>query len=349
MSILLSSPPLFGWGEYAYMPVQSFCFCDWANHLSYAIFMITCCFGGPCSVITVCNIFIYRAVRASRRKLVRGMPESSSVITVHGNDRNDSQPNREPDSLERNVSDSFHHCSSENKLIASTERIKIRIHTNDDAASNYDLDPTNKIEALEYDETKNNNTKRSDKVNDNASQCITPLKHNEQQINALTTKVGEEMDVRDGETSANDVTSTITTIQSETRINKNSCSTIGSSWASSVNMTRSSEYSSTICSLKLPSEKLKRKEEHRLAMSLMIVVIVFVICWMPFCVSMLIMIFAKTPVPREFHMFTLLLGYANSCCNPIIYGLMNKRVAAGFKDLYCFRKKRFRMPVIPTP
>ena len=297
--------------------------------------------------MTVCNIFIYRAVRASRRKLVRGMPESSSVATVHGNDKIDSQPNREPDSLERNVS--IHHCSSENKLIASTESIKFDIHTNDNAASNYNLNPTNKNDALEYADTENNHTEKSDKVNNNAPHRITPLKHNEKQINALTTKVSEELDVRDGETSANDVTSTNTAIQSETRINKNSCSTIRSSWASSVNLTGSSGYSSTIRSLKRPSAKLKRKEEHRLAMSLIVVVIVFVICWMPFCISMLIMIFAKTPVPREFHMFTLLLGYANSCCNPIIYGLMNKRFAAGFKDLYCFWKKRFRMPVISTP
>ena len=39
-------------------------------------------------------------------------------------------------------------------------------------------------------------------------------------------------------------------------------------------------------------------------------------------------------------MFTLSLGYANSCCNPIIYGLVNKRFASGFKDLRLFLEER---------
>ena len=49
--------------------------------------MIMCCFGGPCSVLTVCNIFIYRAVRASRRKVAVRITEASSVVKYQDNEK----------------------------------------------------------------------------------------------------------------------------------------------------------------------------------------------------------------------------------------------------------------------
>ena len=315
LSLILSSPPLFGWGEYAYIPVQSFCFCDWANHLTYALFMITCCFGGPCSVMIVCNIFIYRAVRASRRKLVKGLPtESSSVITAIVNEKSKSQPYMIAASMSENECDSIHHCSSKNELLSTNQNTQI-INDRNETTQNREIGPI----LFEL-----NNDLDPKTVNNNSGDlcCV------DQSMS---------MDIEAG---------TITD-QTENRRNDTLSATI-SSRLSSVTIT-SSKCVSTGRSLKRPSTKLKSREEHRLAMSLTVVVIVFVICWMPFCISMLIMIFAETPVPREFHMFTLLLGYANSCCNPIIYGLMNKRFAVGFKDLYCFWKKRFRMPVLSSP
>ena len=331
LSIVLSSPPLFGWGEYAYIPVQSFCFCDWANHLSYAIFMITCCFGGPCSVMTVCNFFIYRAVRASRRKVAIRIPEASSVVKDQENERceNDNkQPSRDSESLKRSASE----CNSENKLIGKTEAVKSEVDRHCDTERNYNLNSA-KTECVEVE---NKNIKKGDEIkirNNNFLHPFWSIERNQKSVNALNAIVGEELDISDVENTANDVLSANTNVKSGNRISNTSSST---------NFPHKSPSTK--------SAKLKRREEHRLAMSLIVVVIVFVICWLPFCISMLIMILAKTPVPREFHMFTLLLGYANSCCNPIIYGLMNKRFASGFKDLYCFWKKRtFRMPVFSSP
>lgn len=85
-------------------------------------------------------------------------------------------------------------------------------------------------------------------------------------------------------------------------------------------------------------DKMRRREEVSLAVSLIVVVLLFVICWLPYCVSMLISIYYHGYVPREFHMFTLLMGYANSGCNPIIYGIMNKRFKLEYKKLFCFWK-----------
>ena len=84
------------------------------------------------------------------------------------------------------------------------------------------------------------------------------------------------------------------------------------------------------------SEKLAEKKEHKMAMSLIVVVITFVICWLPYCFSMLVLIFYPNGIGRGFHVFTITLGYANSCCNPIIYGLMNSQFRKGFRDLYCW-------------
>ena len=53
-------------------------------------------------------------------------------------------------------------------------------------------------------------------------------------------------------------------------------------------------------------------------------------------------VFADDPgsVPRPLDMATLLLGCANSMCNPIIYGVMNKRFRKGFHRLFCFFRNR---------
>ena len=312
LSALLSSPPLFGWGEYDYISVQSFCFCDWANHLSYAVFMILCCFGGPCSVMTVCNIFIYRAVRASRRKV---------AIRIHQATSENKSQEKDEKALDR-ISESSQRisseCNSENQLIVNKD-------VKPEAAPNFNLDSAKQNNDMASIKANNNNVEKSEKSN----RLLHPLrsfklrKQKQKRINALNTIVGDELET-------SDVTSTQMNDQTANRISNTS--------------------SSTTLKPKSQSTKLKRREEHRLAMSLIVVVIVFVICWLPFCISMLLMIFAKEPVEREFHMFTLVVGYANSCCNPIIYGLMNKRFASGFKDLYCFWKNRsFRMPVVSSP
>lgn len=78
-----------------------------------------------------------------------------------------------------------------------------------------------------------------------------------------------------------------------------------------------------------------RQEEIRLATLLAVVVAVFVMCWMPYCVSMLLSIYGPPTVPRGFHMFTILIGYLNSGMNPIIYGVMNRKFGNGFKKILC--------------
>lgn len=160
LAFVISLPPLFGWAAYAYIPIQSFCFCDWTLAPSYAIFMISCCFGVPFSVMTVCNILIFYSAKKSNKNT---------------------------------------------KYFTTTKEKK-----------------------------------------------------------------------RDAQT-----------------------------------------------------------KELRLASILLVVVIAFFISWCPYCISMLLSIYAPGVAPRGFHMFTILVGYANSGVNPIIYGVMNRSFRNGFKQLYC--------------
>ncbi|XP_035691799.1 D(2) dopamine receptor-like [Branchiostoma floridae] len=83
-------------------------------------------------------------------------------------------------------------------------------------------------------------------------------------------------------------------------------------------------------------EAMKRKareEDIKLTKSFVVVIVVFTLCWLPFCVAMFWSVFSPTPVPRLVDMATLMLGYSNSCWNPIIYGVMNKKFRAVFKEL----------------
>ena len=79
----------------------------------------------------------------------------------------------------------------------------------------------------------------------------------------------------------------------------------------------------------------RRREELRLTTSLFVVIVIFTICWFPFCITMFLNVFGNEPVPRIPDVTTMLLGCLNSCCNPIIYGLMNRKFRSGFARIYC--------------
>ncbi|RUS85456.1 hypothetical protein EGW08_006789, partial [Elysia chlorotica] len=84
-----------------------------------------------------------------------------------------------------------------------------------------------------------------------------------------------------------------------------------------------------------------RREEIRLTTSLLVVVALFIVCWFPYCISMFMSIYRPDLSGRALDMTSLLLGYMNSCVNPIVYGLMNKRFKEGYRKL--FTKCRFRI------
>jgi len=74
-------------------------------------------------------------------------------------------------------------------------------------------------------------------------------------------------------------------------------------------------------------------DEVKITYTLLIVVAVFLACWTPFAITMIIDVYSPFSIPRSIDIGTLLLGYANSMCNPLVYGIRNQ----------AFRREMFRL------
>ena len=69
ISLLLSSPPLFGWAEYRYITGKSYCFVFWPSDVYYMYFMLTICFFGPLTVMFLSYFNILRFTREAKRRV----------------------------------------------------------------------------------------------------------------------------------------------------------------------------------------------------------------------------------------------------------------------------------------
>ena len=176
--VLLSTPPLFGWAEYRYIPGKSYCFVSWSSDEYYMYFMLTICFFGPLSIVFVSYFNILKFTREAKRRLNRHSEKKKTqegTETARGND------------------------------IAINQRKRTRFN-------------------MSQDEVKITNT-------------------------------------------------------------------------------------------------------------LLIIVAGFLACWTPFAITMFIDVYSPFPLPRSIDIGTLLLGYANSMCNPLVYGVRNQ----------AFRRELFRL------
>ena len=75
------------------------------------------------------------------------------------------------------------------------------------------------------------------------------------------------------------------------------------------------------------------QDEVKITNTLLIVVAVFLACWTPFAITMFIDVYSPFSLSRSIDISTLLLGYANSMCNPLVYGIRNQ----------AFRREMFRL------
>ena len=66
------------------------------------------------------------------------------------------------------------------------------------------------------------------------------------------------------------------------------------------------------------------QEEVKITNTLLIIVACFLACWAPFAITMFIDVYSPRTLPRLIDISSLLLGYANSMCNPVVYGIRNQ-------------------------
>ena len=84
------------------------------------------------------------------------------------------------------------------------------------------------------------------------------------------------------------------------------------------------------------SVNLRMRREREISIITITVVVTFCVCWAPYCTVMVCLARGWHNLPENFMLLALLLSILNSCCNPIIYGVLNKNFRKAFKNiLWC--------------
>lgn len=92
--------------------------------------------------------------------------------------------------------------------------------------------------------------------------------------------------------------------------------------------------------IRVGSSKRKRSE-RKVTRMVSIVVAVFVFCWLPFYVFNVTSVtgsISTTPILRSTFAFVVVLGYANSCANPILYAFLSENFKKSFQNVLCLKK-----------
>ncbi|MBN3295157.1 SSR5 protein, partial [Amia calva] len=80
----------------------------------------------------------------------------------------------------------------------------------------------------------------------------------------------------------------------------------------------------------------RKKSERKVTRMVVIVVAVFVFCWLPFYALNIINLVVSLPKePMGVYFFVVVLSYANSCANPIVYGFLSDNFKRGFRKALC--------------
>ncbi|XP_037547534.1 somatostatin receptor type 2 [Nematolebias whitei] len=92
--------------------------------------------------------------------------------------------------------------------------------------------------------------------------------------------------------------------------------------------------------MRVCSSKRKRSE-RKVTRMVSIVVAVFVLCWLPFYIFNVTSVTSSikpTSVVKSTFDFVVVLGYANSCANPILYAFLSNNFKKSFQNVLCLKK-----------
>lgn len=71
---------------------------------------------------------------------------------------------------------------------------------------------------------------------------------------------------------------------------------------------------------------------------------VFVLCWLPFYALNIVNLLVVLPGDfRGLYFFVVVLSYANSCANPILYGFLSDNFKRGFRKALCCTSHRVKI------
>ncbi|KAG7269573.1 hypothetical protein CRUP_036765, partial [Coryphaenoides rupestris] len=85
----------------------------------------------------------------------------------------------------------------------------------------------------------------------------------------------------------------------------------------------------------------RRQSERKVTRMVVIIVVVFVMCWLPFFVTNmvnLVHIIPENSVSAVFYFFIVILTYVNSCANPFLYGFLSDNFKQSFRKVLCLHK-----------
>ncbi len=85
----------------------------------------------------------------------------------------------------------------------------------------------------------------------------------------------------------------------------------------------------------------RRRSERKVTRMVVVIVVVFVLCWLPFFIINivnLVFILPENSVMAGVYFFAVILSYANSCANPLLYGFLSDNFKQSFRKVLCVRK-----------
>ncbi|NXN87841.1 SSR5 protein, partial [Bombycilla garrulus] len=85
----------------------------------------------------------------------------------------------------------------------------------------------------------------------------------------------------------------------------------------------------------------RRRSERKVTRMVVVIVLVFVLCWLPFYtvnIVNLILILPAEPALQGLYFFVVVLSYANSCANPVLYGFLSDNFRQSFRKVLRLRR-----------
>lgn len=80
----------------------------------------------------------------------------------------------------------------------------------------------------------------------------------------------------------------------------------------------------------------RRRSERKVTRMVVVIVVVFVLCWLPFfIINMvnLVVIIPESSSTAGIYFFAVILSYANSCANPLLYGFLSDNFKQSFRKV----------------